>query len=237
VFVSGIAFGLALWTLFIAVKEGEATHIVPFNGAMVSVFVYVLASYFLNEALTLSQQIGILILICASIVLSIEKSHDHKGFHIGFLWAIISGLLFAISHVSAKYLYELYPFWTGFIWTRGATGIVGLVLLLSPSVWASFKRKKKENKTYARKHSVGIMVSNKVLGVLAVVLIQYASAYGSVTIVNALAGVQYIFIFLLMYLLTKFFPKVLREYFTKQEIVIELVAISMVIVGSVLFVF
>ena len=38
--VSGVGFGLGLWTLFIATKVGETTHITPFNGAVISIAVY-----------------------------------------------------------------------------------------------------------------------------------------------------------------------------------------------------
>ena len=41
---------------------------------------------------------------------------------------------------------------------------------------------------------------------------------GSVTIVGAMSGVQYVLMFIMIYLLTKFTPKIFKEYFTKHEI-------------------
>lgn len=241
--VSGIAFGLGLWTFYLAVKKGETSHISPFNGAMITIFIYLIAFVFLAERLTDIQLAGIAILVFASLLLSFEKSRKYKGFHTGFLWAIISGLFFAVSHVSAKYLYGLYPFWTAFIWTRATTGLVGLFLLSFPSVWRSFKRtlrqaqgKERKPKTYARRHAGLIVVVDKVLGVGAVVLIQYAMAIGSVTLVGAMAGMQYVLMFIFIYLLTKFLPKVFKEYFTRREIAVQLIAILLVALGASLFV-
>ncbi len=234
--VSGLSYGIGLWTFYKAVNNGEMSHLGPFSGAMVTIFLYLLGFFFLAEKFTPIQIAGIVVLVFASLLLSFEKSKKHNGVHLGFFWAAASGLLFAISHASAKYLYEIYPFWTGFVWTRTTTGLVGLLLLLYPAVRRSFRKKKKQ-KTYARKHAGMIIVANKVLAVVAVVLVQYAMALGSVTIVGALAGMQYALLFLFIYLLTKLTPKIFKEYFTKKELVVEAIAIVLVVLGSVFFVF
>jgi hypothetical protein len=74
------------------------------------------------------------------------------------------------------------------------------------------------------------------LSVIGIVLVHYAIAIGRVTLVNALEGVQYVFMFILIYLSTKFWPRVFKEYFTKRELLIETIAIVLVAAGSVLFV-
>jgi drug/metabolite transporter (DMT)-like permease len=234
---SGLAFGFGLWTVFIAVKEGEATHIYPFNGAFITIFVYILSYTILFERLTRPQLAGILILVFATLLLSFEKSKKHKGFHIGFVWAMLAGLLFAASHVSAKYLYEGYGFFTGLVWSKSTVGLVGLITLFFPSVRALFKKKKrKKSKSYARKHAGAIIVSNKVLGVASNFLIQYAIAIGSVTLVGAMSGLQFAIMFVMVLLLTKYLPKLFKEYFTRRELIVETIAIVLVVVGSALFV-
>ncbi|MFA7314634.1 MAG: EamA family transporter [Candidatus Magasanikbacteria bacterium] len=241
--VSGVSFGFGLWTLFIALKNNETTHISPFNGAFVTVFVYFFSNLFLGEQITGLKQVAVIILICSALLLSFEKTRKsvkgfHVGFHVGFLWAILSGLFFAISHVSAKYLYGIYPFWTAFIWSRASTGLVGLFTLFFPAVYLSFKKKHKQtDKINKNKHVAVFIIIDKLLSVVGVVSIQYAIAIGSVTVVNALIGVQYIFMFLFVFLLTKFYPKVFREYFVKKELFIEVVAILLVVVSTALFVF
>ncbi len=234
--LAGFGFGFGMWALYIAIKKGEATHINPFAGVFVTIGSFVFASLFLGETLVLWQQIGIVVLISSSILLSAEKSKNHSGFHSGFIWAAISGLCFAISHTTSKYLYDIYPFWTAFIWTRAFVGTVGILTLLYPVVWKSFMTKKKKPKTYAKRHAIGLMFSNKLLGVVAVIFIQYAIAIGSVTMVNALAGIQFILMFVFVYLLTKLTPKLFKEYFTKQEIRVQVVALLLVVIGLFLFV-
>jgi uncharacterized membrane protein len=240
--VAGLGFGFGLWTLFQAIRLGETSHISPFVGAFIVVFTYICSSIFLGETLTIVQMSGISILLVASFLLSFEKSEKYNGFHFGFVWAILSAFLFAVSHVATKYIYEQYDFLTGFVWTRAFVGIVGLITLFFPSVWCIFKKKKKEkkrkiqDKTFVEKHAFGIVVSNKILAVFGVVAIQYAIAIGSVTLVNALAGMQYIFMFIIIIGLTTFAPKVFKEDFTRRELITESVAILFVIIGSALLI-
>lgn len=234
--VSGVAFGLALLTFYKAVQHGEVSHIGPFNSAIITVFLYLIGFYFLSEKLSPLQITGIVVLILATLLLSSEKSRKHNGFHLGFVWAIVSALLFAISHASAKYLYGIYSFEIAFIWTRATTGLVGLFVLFFPAVRKTFKRKKNTKKTYAGRHAVELVVTDKVLGVLSVICIQYAMALGSPTLVQALAGTQFVLMFVFIYALTKLLPRVFKEYFTKKELRREFVAILLVLVGSALLV-
>lgn len=237
--VSGLGFGFGLWAMFVALRYGETSHISPFIGAMVTVSVFIFSSIWLDELLTTLQLVGVVILVFASLLLSFEKSRQHSGFHVGFLWAILAGVLFGVSHVSAKYIYDIYPFLTGFVWTRATIALVGVFTLLFPSVRAVFKlRKKKVTKKerFSKKHAFGIVLSDKILGVLGVVLIQAAIAVGSVTLVNALSGMQYVLMFVLVFLSSKLIPKVFSEYFTKREIIVQSIAIALVCIGSICFV-
>lgn len=235
--VSGLAFGFGLWAFYNAQKKGEATHISPFNGAFTTISVFLLSWFFLSELLTSIQVAGVIVLIFASFLLSFERSLTHNGFHVGFVWAILSGILFATSHVTAKYLYEVYPFLTGFMWTRATTGFVGLLLLAYPSVRRVFKKnKKKKNKTIAKRHSLAIVIVTKIFGILGVIFVQFAAAIGSVTLVFALSGMQWIMMFAMVYLFTKLTPKFFKEYFTKKEIAVQLIALVLVALGSAFFV-
>jgi len=231
---SGIFFGLALWCSFIAVKEGQASHINPFVGAITTIGTYFFAATFLLETLSNTQLIGMGILVFSSILFSFEKSKKHNGFHIGFVWAILSGLLFAASHVSAKYIYIYYDFFSGFVWTRASIGVVALLTLFHPDVRALFTKKRTQKKK--KKNTLRLVVLDKILGALALVLIQYAIAIGNTSVVVALSGLQFAFMVLLVYGLTFFAPKIFKEYTTKKEMALQAAAVVLVVVGSIFFV-
>lgn len=238
-FISGITFGLAIWAIFLALRKGEATHVNPFNGAMVTVATYALSSFIFGEVLSRTQQLGVGFLVFACLLLSWQKTKGKSHVVKTLFWATVSGVLFAISHVSAKYLYDMYPFLTGFIWTRFSTGVFGLGLLLHPAVRQLFHRRPKKElpKTEAKRHVLSLIVVGKTCAMISAICIQYAIALGSPTIVNALSGLQFLFMFVIIYGFTKLAPNIFQEYFTKKEIAVELAAIGLIIVGSACMIF
>jgi uncharacterized membrane protein len=233
--LSGGAFGVGIWTLYIAVKAGEASHVNPYSGAIVTISTFILAGIFLGEDLSSIQQMGVGVLVIASILLSYQKTENSKSAVGSFFWATVSGIAFAISHVSAKYIYSLYPFITGFVWTKASTGLFALFFLLVPAVRKSFRMHAGEKKTFARRHSILIVIVAKVLAIMAVILIQYAIATGETSVVVALSGLQFAFMFIAVVFLTRFAPRVFREYFTKREYFIQSCGIILVVIGSLLF--
>lgn len=241
--ISGVTFGLALWTMFVAMKHAEASHLGPFIGACITVATFFFGSFFLAERLTLWQQIGSMVLVASSLMLSFEKTKHKTGLNRGYVWGIVAGSLFGLSHVAAKVVYEGAPFFTGIIWTKGTAGLFAVLLLFFPVVRNIFHRRHK--KTTGTEHkkkqiqtmrTVVLVVSNKILSVAANGLIQYAIAIGSVTLVNALSGFQYAFLFLMVLFFSKYYKHVFQEYMTRREIVVQSVAIVFVIIGAGLFV-
>ena len=240
---SGLGFGFGMWAMFIAVKQGEASHVNPFIGAIITIVTFGLAAVFLGESLTSLQMGGMVVLASATLLLAFFNERGFTGFNKSYVWGIVAAVLFAISHTTAKYLYDVYPFLTGFVWTRATSGLVGVLTLLYPSVWKTFRGEKNKNKNIQKKpqhiakvHTVGVVVIAKVLSVVGVVLIQLAIALGSVTLVNALVGAQYALMFVLIFLLTKFAPRMFKETFSRSEIIMQTVAMLCVVVGSALFV-
>ncbi len=239
--LSGTAFGLGLLTLYIALKGSEASHVTPFNGAVVIFTTYALSYTFLGEQLSQYQIFGILLLSSASILLSYQETRGKKGYSTVYWWAVISGIFFGLSHVSAKYLYSFHEFIPAFAWTRAGAGIVGLALLLYPPVQRELRlrfaaRKKHAKKKQKKLTSLALVWITKLSGVIAVILIQYASALGSVSVVQAMSGLQYALMFGAVYVLSKWFPRVFREYSTRRELAIQSLGIILVIIGSLFFI-
>jgi uncharacterized membrane protein len=235
--LSGIAFGFGLYCMYVAIKKGEASHIGPFVGSMVAIATFVLAGIFLGEYLTQTQVYGVCVLIAASLVLSYQKTRQPSGPD-SFFWGVAAGVFFAISHVSAKFLYEIYPFVTSFVWTRATTALVGVVLLLSPSVRRALKKaftqRKGKGKRKNSSKTAALVVVDKTLGIVGVVLIQYAIAVGSVTIVNALSGVQFVLLFAMIVILTRCCSRLFSEYFTRRELIVQTVGLLLVVLGTIM---
>lgn len=241
--LSGLSFAFALWTMFLGFEKSEISHVGPLVGAATPLFVLLFSNLFLAEILTIRQLIASGLLIVGSLIVSFEKSKQHTGWHSGMMWGIMAGLLFAISHVSAKYIYINYDFFSGFIWTRAAVGIFGLILLFHPIVQRSLfkntildKVKNKFLSVKSKKDNIVLVVINKILSTVGVVIVQYAMAIGSVSLVNALNGLQYAFLIILVLLFSKFWPKKFKEDFAPGEIAQELLAVTIIICGLILLV-
>jgi drug/metabolite transporter (DMT)-like permease len=231
---SGVSFGVALWFMYKSFATSEISHVGPLGGASISIFVVLLGSIFLHEIINSKQLVALLLLIAGSLLISLEQSKKHRGWHVGVLWVVVAGLFFASSNVAAKYIYEAYGFYSGFVWTRGFTGIVAVILLCTPTILRALRHKDKV--VPFRKHNFFLIGSNKVLGGVGVLLIQYATALSSVSLVNALTGAQYAFLIVLIAAFSKFRPSVLKEVYTRAEVVQEVIAVGFIMVGVVLLV-
>ncbi|MFA5128078.1 MAG: EamA family transporter [Patescibacteria group bacterium] len=243
-FTAGFSFAFALWAMYLAFQRSEVSHAGPLNGAAVAVFVFILSSIFLGETFDARSLFAFGFLVVGSLLISHEKSSNHRGWHAGMTWAVFSGLLFAISHVASKYIYTQCGFVGGLIWTRGFFGIFSLLLLFSPAVRVAAKsmfsfghNKKIESTAQNSSHGKAAAIAvNRVLSVLGVVLIQWAISLGSVTIVNALAGLQYAVIVIGMLVLSKFLPNFIKEDYGPSEIIQELAAVFVIGIGLALLI-
>ena len=228
---SGLFFGLGLWTMYRAILFSEISHVGPLIGGTVPIAVLFFSNLFLGEYLTNHQLLAVSFLIVGTLIVAAEQSKTHHGWHKGIWWGVVAGLFFALSHVAAKYSYDAYGFYSGFVWTRGALGLVGMFLLLSPSVRAEIFSRKKKTIHQPRINNLVFVLVNKILGVISVLFIQYAIALGSVSIVNALSGVQYACLIILVFLFSRFRPKIFKELYTRGEIIQEVSAIVIIAIG------
>lgn len=233
--ISGLSLLFGFWTMYKGFLKSEVSHAGPLLGAVIPSFVFLISVGFLNETLTEKQVLACFLLILGSLLISFEKSKDHSGWHRGFLWIIVSGALFAVSHVTAKQLYDVYDFVSGLVWTRGLSGLFGLALLLTPSVRAEicswFKNKKCSSETVKDDKKIWLILFNKIFGVVGVLLIQLATALGSVSVVNAMAGAQFGLLVVVVGILSLFYPKIFKEEYSKLEIVQEVIAVLVIGVG------
>lgn len=229
----GVFFALALYAMYAGFKESEVSHAGPLVGAATPFFVVILGLLFLGENLTARQFIATGLLILGSLVISFEKSRAHDGWHRGMLWGVLAGLLFAVSHVASKYVYDRYGFYSGFVWTRGFLGACALPLLAVYGVRANLFAVRVRGRL---KKQTAVVALDKILGVAGVVLVQYAIAIGSVSLVNALNGVQYGLLVLMIMFLSRFWPRFFRELYAKREAAQELLAVAIIAAGLFLLI-
>lgn len=231
--ISGFAFGAALHAMFVAVEKSEASHLDPFIGAMITMVTFAGAYLFLGEQLTQTQMWGIGCLGLASLLLAVEsKSGKTKRQWQWYLLGILSAIFFTISHLTSKFLYDEFGFVSGLVGSRFTTGIFGILILFLPSAIKALRKPAPKK----AKNPAGLVILDKVLGVASVLFIQYAISLSSVTVVNALSGLQYALMFVVIVVLSVGRSKFLKEKFTLVETVAQVAGLVLIILGLYLVV-
>lgn len=231
--LSGITFTLALQFFYMAMKSGEASHIGPLVGGVVPIVSLVISYFWLSERLTVSQLWAVVMLVIGALLISFEKSRKHNGWHIGMLWGVLAGIMFGLSYVLIRGVFLETTFSTGFVWARIGGFLAALPILLMSGARGDIfvkTKKKKEN----IKSGLIIFGINKSLAAIYFVGMNYAISLASATLVNALAGLQYAVLFILVFVFSKTLPKFFKEEFTKKEIILQCCAILFIIAGLAL---
>lgn len=237
--ISGVSFVLGWWAMYQGFEYHEASHLGPLIGAATPFFVIIISAMFLPEALTRLQYIAVALLIIGSLVISYEVTRRGRGWPIGMLWGVAAGCLYAISSLTAKYIFSRYGFWSGLVWSKGTAGITAVFLLAHPDVLRNIRDSIKKfflrSRPAAdqRRVSFDIIIfgTNRMLGLVGTGLVQFALFLGSPTIVNGLAGVQYALLILMVMALSWLFPRLFKEDYTRGEIIQEAMAVMIIAAG------
>jgi drug/metabolite transporter (DMT)-like permease len=135
--------------------------------------------------------------------------------------------------VLVKMLFNHTDFINGFFWSRMGNMTAALSLLLFPSVrnHLTAVTKKTTSKTGF------LIVVNRVLGGLAFLSILYAIRLGPVSVINALSSLQFVFIFLIIFLFRKKMSELYHHEFRHGHILHKVIAMVLIVTGFfVLFV-
>lgn len=187
-FLAAYTFFTALVSMFTALKEADASDVIPVVGATSAVATFGLGYLFLNTALSNNFILGIILLSIGTFLVS--------RFHFSYKTALISihaGIFFAFHYVAIKGLFLVTTFDNAFFWSRIAFMFYALSLLLVPS----FLEKIKKHSATATRQTGYLILSNKILAGISTILILKATDLGDVAVVQALGSLQFVFILLL----------------------------------------
>ena len=233
-FVAGVSFVLAIFFFYKSIQLGEVSRITPIIGGLIPLFTFVFTYFVLNERLTSVQMIAFCFLVFGGVVMAWPRKQIRSVSGLvktplikRLPLAIAAALFFTASYVLTKYIYTLQPFINGFIWIR-LGGVMGSLFFF---ILPISRRAIMETSSKVKLKTGGLAVINKGLSGLAFILLNYAIFLGSVTLVNALQGVQYIFLLVVALFLSKKFPQILREQVNQSAILQKVMSILFIILG------
>lgn len=227
---AGGSFLFATYFLYVAIQKSSVSRILPIQGGLVPIFTYVFAYFFLGDVLTQSQTVAFFLLTAGSVLMAVKNDDLGRWRVPAFRDAVMAAILFALSLVLSKYVFDHSNLVTGLVWSRlGMFSIAMGFLLFKPAREAIFSTPKE-----AGKNNAILFYVVRLVGAVAGLLQNYAIAIGSVILVNALQGFQFIFILVLTTALSAYYPKILKEAITPRILVLKLVAILLITTGLVL---
>ena len=200
--MAGISYAFSLLFLYKSLKLSDASDVAPAFGAVSAVATFSFSFVFLGGSLSGNFLYGFALLVIGTFITSY--------FHLtkkATLFLIVAGVLFSFSTIFLKELFNQTAFWNGFFWSRLAN-VLGVVILF---LWPSNARAILKNIKTSSMSTKTAVIANKIIAGFAFLLILYAIKLGDVSIINALAGVQFAFLLLFSVLLTKRFPRYFYE--------------------------
>jgi hypothetical protein len=230
-FLAGAIFIYALFWFYKALRFFEASRVVPAVGGMVPLFTFGLVYLFSlgKETLSFSEGLAFILLVFGSIFITLgkEKLITLKSFKI----SAIAAFLFSLAFVLSKYVYMAQPFLNGFIW-RSIGGFLMAIcfFIIFPEIRTEvFKKREKFSKKTAT-----IFIANQAAGGGAAILQNWAIALAPlsyIAFINALQGIQYVFLLIFSLLLSLKFPKIIKEKISKKILFQKITAILLIGAG------
>jgi drug/metabolite transporter (DMT)-like permease len=221
-------FFSALTSMFTALKEADASDVVPVVGAVTAVATSALAFLFLGTRLSDNYIVGILLLAIGTALVS--------HFRFTYKTALIcahAGLFFALHSVTMKGLFELdgISFDNAFFWSRVGFVFFALSMLLVPDWTARVHGQMKGT----GKRAGALVLLNKVLAGVASIMILKATELAPADdfpIIQALGGLQFVFILGIGLLIGHKTPQTAGEnHSSVKEIIHKSLFVSIIVIG------
>ena len=255
--LAGMLFLITLVFWYKALHQSEASRVVPIVGALTPIFSLVFSFIFLGEALSPQQLVAFIVLICGGVLISIKKTKVYLyqkamarareiiGDIMGEVPArfqptgrlivnsVAAALLFAAYYVLMKYIYLHQPFIGSFVWSRLGS-FAGVLLMLFVPGWRYLIFKQPRGAKSPK--NIIFFLSVRLMAAAAFIMINWAISLGSVAMVNALQGVQYLFLFMIIVIISNKFPKMLNEQLGGGVLLQKLIGTVMICLGLYLFI-
>lgn len=224
--LAGVAFIVGVYFSWTAISRSSVSRVIPIQGGLGPIFTLIFAFMILGERLTFFQSIGFLFLVVGAVMISIRLEHGSWTVK-ALLYAALSAVFFALSSVLLKYTFDHSTYISGMVWTRiGFVLPVPFILLFKKNRKAIFNAPKE-----AGAKNVALYYASRATGTLGGFLQTYAVKIGSVSLVSALQGLQFVFLLIFAVFISIYYPNILKENITKDTIMLKIISIAMISSG------
>lgn len=228
-FVAAASFIAALYNLFSAFLLSEASDVIPVVSSFSALSSLLFSFYLLNTVLSGNFLWGFLFLVVGTFLIARFRMHRKLIF-----LCVSSGLLFGFHYVVIKMLFNETNFDNAFFWSRLIIAISALSLLLLPNCCG---RNVASDTKKAGKAGLLLVLFNKLLAGIAGILILKSVELGDVSVVQALSGLQFVFLLIFAIFFGHKAPKCVGENCEYKDRIQKIVSVSIIVTGfSLLFI-
>jgi len=228
---SGVFSLFALLPYFQAIARTEVSRVVPAVGAFVPIFTFLGSLLIGSEFLSFKELIAFFALIVGGFLISTKRfSLRHLLRDDSILLVLIAALLFSLWFLTMKIVFDRIGFISGFILVLLGRGISALLFLSFREVRDGLFRQKIK----FQKSVIFPLVFFQSAGGIGVILQSLSISFAKVSqvpLINALEGTRYLFLFLFVWLASKWRPRLLKEEMQGQVLLQKIFAGLLIISG------
>jgi drug/metabolite transporter (DMT)-like permease len=236
--IGAIFYIISIYLLYESLQHSDPSDSLPIIGGVSALTTFFASYLILGQNLPNHFIAGFFILVLGMMLIS------HFKFDRATLFQIIgSGAFFGMSTIMIKIVFINDTFLNGFFWSRMANVFIALLLLLIPGIYSkiihtekipTYTKKGKKRRTASK---VFFVLGNKALAGIAFFCTLLAIKFGDISLVNALAATQYIFLFIFALVFSKSFPGYFSTTTHRHELIHKISATILIVIGFlVLFV-
>lgn len=226
-FLAAYTFFMALVSLYAALKNADASDIMPVIGAISAISTFGMSYLFLGSRISPTFILGIILLASGTLLVSQISLRKRST----VLTVIHSGIFFALHYIAMKGLFQETSFDDGFFWSRIAFVLFALSLLLVPSYLNLITSQTKSTS----KRTGALVFANKILAGVASFMILKATDWGDVAVVQALDGLKFVFILIIGVFVGRWLPESAGETgYTKNTLIRKFLYVAIICVGFVI---
>lgn len=230
IFIGAFSICGIIFYLF-ALEIEDVSAVIPWM-LTIPVFGYILSYFFLGETLSHTQLIGTGIVFLGAIVLSVDFNKIQILFKKRLAsYILLACLIYAINGVIFKFVAENNSFWVASFWEYLGLGLGGIFIFL---FLGRYRRDFIANIKTSGSSIFSINVVSETTTIVGNLLTNYALLIAPVALVYMVGSFQPMAVLLFSFLSTKFLPKIVSEDFSRKVIMPKIIAIIVMIIGSII---
>lgn len=222
--VAGIVNSFGVWIYLMAMQKYEPSRVIPLF-AIGAVVIIISSALILGEVFDLITYVGIGVILLGSLILSIKKTF-FSAFSSKILWTMtLSGICFAFSAIVIKYLLGTYSVTQVF-------SSVGIIEGPSAIIIALFYFKEiRQTIRQIKKRYLLYNALTEVVSISGSFLYTIAISVWYLSLVETLASLQFLFVFIWSLIISRFMPSLYAEELNRRIIIQKIAAIILIIFG------